>query len=310
MDENSFVKYLKSEFPFTSGTGIGDDASIIKKGPGYQVITNDILIEGVHFDLSYFSFEEIGSRALAVNLSDIAAMGGVPEYFFLGLGLPGHLKEKELKTFFKGIKSGCSKWGVELAGGDLSTSHHGMFISITMVGNSFNPTRRDGAKVGDLIGLTRGTGEAAVGLELLKKGIDIPEFSRKHKCPEPEVIKGKLLSLYVNSMIDVSDGLVMDLERVLQSSGLGGKIFYEKIPVTNEMKTTCDKYGLEETELVLAGGEDFSLLFTISPEKEIEMKKTGINYYIIGNIINGSGLKIERHKKLFKLNRKGFDHFE
>ncbi|MCK4890801.1 MAG: thiamine-phosphate kinase [Candidatus Aminicenantes bacterium] len=310
MDENSFVKYLKSEFPFTDGTGIGDDTSIIKRENGFQLITMDILIEGVHFNHSYFTPEEIAARALAVNLSDIAAMGGEPEYFFLGIGFPENFKGEKLERFFKELKNGCKNWNVKLAGGDMSSSPDKLFISITMVGNSSNPIRRDGAKAGDLIGISRVTGESSLGMELLKRGINIPYYSGLHKVPDPEIAKGVVFSEFVNSMIDVSDGLMIDLGRIMDSSNKGARIKYEKIPVTDEMKAICDKYELKETELVLAGGEDFSLLFTISPEKEKKMKKTAVEYHIIGDVIDEEGVIVEYQGKLLELRRKGFDHFE
>lgn len=310
MDENSFVKYLKSEFPFTEGTGIGDDTSITKRENGFQLITKDILIEGIHFDHSHFTPEEIAARALAVNLSDIAAMGGKPEYFFLGIGFPENFKGEKLSRFFEELKNGCNKWNIKLAGGDMSSSPDKLFISITMVGSSSNPIRRDGAKAGDLIGISRVTGESSLGLELLNRGVKIPYYSEKHKVPDPEIANGVIFSKFVNSMIDISDGLIIDLGRIMSSSNKGARIIYEKIPVTDKTRSICDKYGLEETELVLAGGEDFSLLFTISPEKETEMRKTGVKYHIIGDVINGEGVCVEHQGKLLELKRKGFDHFE
>ncbi len=310
MDENSFVKFLKSEFPFEDGIGIGDDTSIIKKGDGFQLITKDILIEGVHFDQSYFTPEEVAARALAVNLSDIAAMGGKPEYFFLGIGFPENFKDEKLFRFFKELKNRSNKWNVKLAGGDISSSPDKLFISITMVGSSINPIRRDGARTGDLIGISRVTGESSLGLELLKRGIDIPYYSGRHKVPDPELASGNIFSGFVNSMIDVSDGLVIDLGRIMDNSNKGARIKYENIPVTEDMRTICEKYGLIETDHVLAGGEDFSLLFTISSDKEKEMKKSAVKYHIIGDVIDGEGVSIEYHGREFEPERKGFDHFE
>lgn len=310
MDENSFVEYLKTEFHFSGGKGIGDDAAIIRKENGFQLITKDILIEKVHFDTAYFSPEEIAIRALGVNLSDIAAMGGDPEYFFLGLGFPEHYKGEKLNRFFKGLKDGCKKWGVELAGGDLSSSPDALFISITMVGSSPNPVSRDGAQAGDLIGISRVTGESSVGLELLKRGINIPYYSEKHKNPAPEIHGGVVFSKYVNSMIDISDGLLIDLGRILKSSGKGAQIEYEKIPVTDDMRMVCEKHDLKEIELVLAGGEDFALLFTIPEEEEIHLKKTGNEYHIIGIILEGNGISVVHHGEIINPGKEGFDHLE
>jgi len=308
MDENSFVDSLKKQFPFPAGIGIGDDTSIVKKGNGYQLITKDILIEGVHFDTSYFSSEEIAIKSLGVNLSDIAAMGGEPEYFFLGLGFPANFKNK-IDSFFEGIKEGCVKWNISLAGGDISKSSGKLFISITMVGNSIKPIRRNGACIGDLIGITRVTGESSMGLALLKKGIDIPFFTGKHKDPEPELEKGTIISRFASSMIDVSDGLIIDLERILSASGKGAKIMYEAIPVTDRMKNICHEYVLKEKDHVLSGGEDFALLFTISPENEARLKGVGISYFIIGEITGEEGIKLTYCGESIDVVSKGFDHF-
>lgn len=310
MDENSFVEYLKSEFPFSLGKGIGDDAAIIKKASGFQLITKDILVEKIHFDHAYFSPEEIAIRALGANLSDIAAMGGEPEYFFLGLGFPEHYKGEKLNSFFKGLKGGCKKWGVELAGGDLSFSPDSLFISITMVGSSPNPVSRDGACAGDLIGISRVTGESAIGLKLLTKGIDIQYYSGRHKDPHPEISGGLVFSEYVSSMIDISDGLLIDLGRILKNSGKGAQIEYKKIPVTDDMRMVCDKYDLSEIELVLSGGEDFALLFTIPEAQERYLKERGIEYHIIGNVLEGEGIIIEHQGEIINPEKTGFDHLK
>ncbi len=309
MDENSFVKYLKAEFPFSRGEGIGDDTSIVRSGTGFQLITKDILLEGIHFDRSYFTLDEIGYRAVGVNISDIAAMGGIPEYLYLGLGVSEDYREKEIRSFFKGVKSGCKKWNVELAGGDLSASKQGMFISITMIGTALHPVKRGGAGTGDLIGLSRVTGESAIGLALLSRGENIPRFTNRHKDPDPEISKGKILAGYVSSMIDISDGLIMDLERLMSNSGKGCKVIYENIPVTDTMRDVCRNYKLPEKEMVLSGGEDFALLFTIGKEKEKELRKTGIKHYIIGEVTEKKGVNIFSSGKILDLEIKGFDHF-
>ena len=310
MDENNFVEYLRTEFPFRYGLGIGDDTSIVKIDKGYQLITKDILIEGVHFDQSYFTPEEIAVKALGVNLSDIAAMGGRPDYFHLGLGFPRLFKGERLDRFFRSLKSECKKWDIELAGGDISSSPGGLFISVTMTGFSLNPVKRSGAENGDLIGISRVTGCSAIGLELLKKGIDIPFFSECHKDPAPEVEKGMVFSQYVNSMIDISDGLLIDLERVLIRSRKGAVIRYGDIPVTEEMHSVCSELKLDEIELVLSGGEDFALLFTISPDKEQEMKGAGISFHIIGEVKKEKGIRIESGGNVIRQESTGFDHFK
>ncbi|MEN8223574.1 MAG: thiamine-phosphate kinase [Acidobacteriota bacterium] len=310
MDENNFVEFLRSEFPFSHGIGIGDDTSIVKTDKGFQLITKDILIEGIHFDQSYFSPEDIAVKALGVNLSDIAAMGGRPDYFHLGLGFPQSFKGDKLDRFFRSLKKESEKWGIELAGGDLSLSPEMLFISVTMSGFSPDPVRRSGAENGDLIGISRVTGCSATGLELLKMGVDIPYYSKCHKDPGPEVRKGIKFSQYVNSMIDISDGLLIDLGRVMTASGKGAVIRYEDIPVSENMRSVCTKYGLNEVELVLSGGEDFALLFTISPENEKKMRDKVAGYHIIGKVTDEKGVRAESAGEVISFESTGFDHFK
>jgi len=309
MNEQKFVQFLKKNFKFSKGKGIGDDSSVYKLNDYYQLITNDILIENIHFNINHFSTNELAMKSLAVNISDIVAMGGEPEYFYIGLGFPKRLKEKDLNDFYNGLKRGCNKWGIELAGGDFSGSDK-MFISITMVGRAEYPIYRENAKNGDLIAITRGTGESALGLKCLKNKIDSKYFINKHKKVIPDIKKGRLLSKYVNSMIDVSDGLLLDLKRILNSSNKGGKIFYENIPVSNKLSSFCLKYNFNEYELVLSGGEDYVLLFTISPKNELYLKKENTQYYIIGQVNNNQDELIVKHNnKTIKLKDYGYDHF-
>lgn len=311
MDERDFVRFLEENFSFSFGKGIGDDTSVVKSGEAYQLITKDILIENVHFTLDYFNPEEIALKALAVNLSDIAAMGGEAEYFYLGLGFPRKLGERHIFDFFRGLKKGCEKWRVELAGGDFSMSA-AMFISITLVGRAANPVYRGGAEQSDLLGITGVTGESAVGLKLLQRGIKTSPFVERHKTVTPEIGKGFILSKFVHSMIDVSDGLLIDLSRILAASKKGAKLFYEKIPVREKMRQVCQEHGFNEYEVVLAGGEDYVLLFTLSPEKESELSKSEehIEYYIIGEITGQENeIEVTHNNKIISSKRLGYDHF-
>lgn len=310
MDEPQFVQFLKERFPFSYGMGIGDDTSAVKMGDWYQLITQDLLIENVHFNLDYYTLEEVALKSIAVNLSDIAAMGGESQYFYLGLGFPKFLGEDANIAFFKALQKGCRQWQVELAGGDFSSAAQ-LYISITMVGRAKNPIYRHNAQTGDLIGITGVTGESFIGLMLLKKGIRTGHLVEIHKTVTPEITKGPILSNYANAMIDVSDGLLMDLKRVLIASNKGAKIFYEHIPVTKEIHETCIQHQLDEHEAVLAGGEDYVLLFTVSPEKEKELKKENIDYYIIGEITSQPKDFIITDKgKLIQPRINGYDHFQ
>jgi thiamine-monophosphate kinase len=309
MDEAKFVTFLKERFPFSYGIGIGDDTSVVKIGDDYQLITKDLLIENVHFSLDYYTLEEVALKSIAVNLSDIAAMGGKSQYFYLGLGFPKLLGEEANIAFFNALEKGCRQWQVELAGGDFSSAAH-LYISITMIGRARKPIYRDNAQTGDLIGITGVTGESAIGLMLLKNGIRSGPMVEKHKTVVPEILKGPILANFVNAMIDVSDGLLIDLKRILTASAKGANIFYEKIPVTKEIRETCAQYHLDEHEPVLAGGEDYVLLFTIPPENEKALRKEKIDYYIIGEITpQPDDLLVLDKGKLIQPRINGYDHF-
>ena len=308
MNEADFVRFLQENFPFNRGKGIGDDTSVVKTGDYFQLITKDLLIENVHFKLDHFTLEELALKSLAVNLSDIAAMGGEPQYFYLGLGVPPGMKKEKWLSFFTGLKKGCQQWNVELAGGDFSMSAL-MVISITVIGKAQKPVYRHSAQIHDLVGITGVTGESALGLKLLMKGVNRGYFVDKHKQVSPEIQKGQILSRYVNAMIDLSDGLLMDLNRVLTASGKGARIFYENLPVTPNMKKICRENGWNEYEIVLAGGEDYVLLFTVSQQNLLKLEKENPGYYIIGEITGTPGsLEVEHNGKAVKTTYLGYDH--
>jgi len=308
MDEPGFVAYLKSKFPFRHGLGIGDDASVVRSGKNFQLISSDILIEDVHFRLADISLRELALKALAVNISDIAAMGGRAQYFYVGLGFPGRLSTNELRLFFKGLAQGCRKWNVELAGGDYSRADK-MAIAITIIGQSPKPVLRSGARTGDWIAVTGRTGESALGLKLLLRGERVSPFIRKHKLTVPQCEKGLVLAGFANAMIDISDGLLLDLSRLLRASGTGAEIDYEKIPVSRPFKHVCRQHHFSEKELVLAGGEDYQLLFSVSPRRESALRKTGIVYHIIGRITSRRGVRVREEGRPLQVKHLGFDHF-
>lgn len=312
MNEGDFVKYLERTFPFSYGKGIGDDTSVVKTGGSFQLITKDILIEDVHFRLEDITLHALALKSLAVNVSDIAAMGGIPQYVYLGLGFPKHLPGDRVLEFFQGMEAGCKKWNIELAGGDYSISSE-MFISITLVGKATRPVFRSGAKRGDLIGISGRTGESGAGLKLLLDGVKSHGLIDSHQNVEPHVGQGLVLSKYAHSMIDVSDGLLLDLSRVLGASKKGAHLDYNRIPVTQLLRDTCITHNWNEKELVLSGGEDYVLLFTVSKRNESKLKieNPGFEYYIIGEITANEGeLRVEENGKVIPVDHLGYDHFE
>jgi thiamine-monophosphate kinase len=308
MDERQFVAYLKGKFPFRRGLGIGDDASAVRIGKSFQLVSTDLLIEDIHFRLQDFSQARLAEKSLAVNISDIAAMGGQAEYFYLGLGFPDRLSLADLRSFFSGLRRAAKKWGVELAGGDYSRSLK-MVVAITIIGRSDRPVRRSGARPGDWIAITGKTGESALGLKLLLAGEKDSFFIRRHKQTVPRCSQGLLLARYAHAMIDVSDGLLLDLSRLLSASAVGAEIDYEKLPVSSRFRRLCRQKGYSEKELVLAGGEDYQLLFALSPAREHDLRKTGMAYHLIGKVTARRGLLLREQGRLLKVSRGGFDHF-
>ena len=308
MNEKQFVAYLKDKFPFRSGLGIGDDASVVRLGKYFQLISTDILIEDIHFRMQDLSLAELAEKSLAVNISDIAAMGGQAQYFYIGLGFPDGLRPEKLRAFFSGLSRAAKKWRVDLAGGDYSRSKK-MVIAVTIVGQSKKPVLRSGARPGDWIAITGPTGGSALGLKLLLAGEQDSPFTRLHKHPEPQCEKGLLLAGYAHAMIDLSDGLLLDLSRLLQASGLGAEIDYEQLPVSRSFQRLCRQKNYAAQELVLAGGEDYQLLFTISPLQERRLRQTGMTYHVIGKTTRQRRLRVLENGQPLKISHLGFDHF-
>lgn len=309
MKETEFVEFLKKKFPFSRGVGIGDDTSAVKSNDQYQLITTDMLIENIHFRLKDISLGELAAKALAVNQSDIASMGGQPEYFYLNLGFPGKLGTDALKSFFQGLARASEKSDLQMAGGDFSRSPV-LVIAITMVGTTPHPVFRHTAKPGDLIGVTGPIGASALGCLLLQGGKDDPSWTQAHNRVIPRIREGQILSRYVNAMIDVSDGLVLDLKRILKASGTGAILEYGKIPIPAGMREKCRDLDIDEKELVLSGGEDYVLLFSITPEKESKLRKETLLYHLIGHMTpNTAELVIKDQGTIIQSKKEGFDHF-
>jgi thiamine-monophosphate kinase len=311
MNETEFVSFLEKNFPFCYGKGVGDDASVVRCGDVFQLVSKDLLIENIHFKAGDFTLEELALKALAVNLSDIAAMGGQPRYFYLGLGFPRQWPEERCLEFFNGLVKGCRQWQVELAGGDFSASDR-MVISITVVGETTKPIYRHNARLHDLIGITGITGESAIGLKLLLQGVRQGPFVARHKQVVPEIAAGRILSRYANAMIDVSDGLLMDLMRILAASRKGAHLYYEKLPVTSDIKEICREKGWDEYDTVLAGGEDYVLLFTLSNEnwQKLTQEHPQHQWTVIGEITGKPGqLDVTHQGKKLQITQPGYDHF-
>jgi len=306
--------------------GIGDDCAVIKiDNHNAWIVTTDMLIEDRHFHINYISPYELGYKSLAVNLSDIAAMGGIPHSFFISIGIPEKISDVEwIDEFYKGIKSISDKYNTILLGGDTTKSPDRLVINITVLGkiNLEKVKTRNNAKVGDLICLTDYIGDSAAGLKVILENIERYDLTQylinKHNIPEPQIDKGNFLAQYeyVNSMMDVSDGIESDIRRILEQSSVGAEIYVEKLPISDQLVSFCKKYNFNPYDFALFGGEDYCLLFTVENNAFAELnkeyfRKFNENIYTIGKITEKKGiLEFKFNGRPYEISGHGFDHFK
>jgi thiamine-monophosphate kinase len=301
--------------------GIGDDCAWVNHAAGSSLITADLLIEGVHFDLKWTSLFALGYKSLAVNLSDIAAMGGVPAYAIVSLGIPAKFDSKQVDEFYRGFNSLARKCRVALIGGDTNISP-ALIISVCLIGAPpARPVRRSGAKAGDDIYVTGTLGDSALGLEQLRKKSRpanppaVRQLLARHHRPTPRLSAGALLARekLATAMIDISDGLLQDLGHICKASNTGAVIWNDRLPLSAAYRALAGK---NRTRFALGGGEDYELLFCARPRhrQPIEqlhgrarVKITRIGSCVAAQqgitVVDGSG-------KALALRLKGHDHFK
>ncbi|MBK8805416.1 MAG: thiamine-phosphate kinase [Bacteroidales bacterium] len=282
--------------------GIGDDCAILETSDLQTVITTDLLLEGIHFDLSYCPLKHLGYKAVIANLSDVYAMNATPEQITVSIGVSAKFTVEALELLYSGIKLACNKHNVDLVGGDTSASLTGLIISITAIGkvSADKVVKRDGAKINDLICVSGNLGAAYLGLQILEREKSIytatggaqPELSKYDYVLErqlkPEARKdiiSELASLNIvpTAMIDISDGLSSELIHICSQSQVGCKIYEERIPIASETEEAAKEFDIEPLISVLNGGEDYELLFTIKIS-DYEKIQTLESISVIGNI--------------------------
>jgi len=323
----SHLKYRSSQVI----QGIGDDCAILSLNNGnYQVLTTDALVETVHFNLKTHTPEQLGWKTMAVNISDIAAMGGRPKFAVLSLGIPKSVPVDFLDRFYKGINQASQKYKVALVGGDTVASPKHLFINLALLGETQEKKvfTRSGARPGDLIFVTGTLGDSALGLKILKsarkkwKGLETHKkrLTQRHLKPEPRVETASWLAKSqskVTSMIDISDGLTQDLGHILEAGKVGAELWQEQIPISKPLSKYSLINGLSALQLALAGGEDYELLFTLAPEDvnnlDIEfITKVDQPVTQIGVIATKKGIRlISKNGRSKTLQRPmGFNHFK
>ncbi|OGP74022.1 MAG: thiamine-phosphate kinase [Deltaproteobacteria bacterium RBG_16_49_23] len=302
--------------------GIGDDAAVVESGKKALLITTDILIEDIHFERSWTDPFRLGKKALAVNLSDIAAMGGIPKYFLISIGLPKHLSFSFISLFYRGLKDAARRFGVDLIGGDTSLSRK-IIINICLIGEGKkgNLLFRNGAKIGDDLYVSGTLGDAALGLKVLqdkrlrKKPKGLVE---RHLSPVPRIELGQALAgkRFASAMIDVSDGLLSDTLHIIEESKVGARIWEDRIPLSGPYRRWVSTYSKDPYRIALSGGEDYELLFTASPKRKAGIlslaRSLAIPITHVGEIIPEKERLhlIRKDGKEISPRRFGFDHFK
>jgi thiamine-monophosphate kinase len=298
--------------------GVGDDAALLRVGEGMDlVVSTDMLVSGTHFFPDTDPFL-LGHKALAVNLSDIAAMGAQPRWATLALSLP-EANEDWLQKFSEGFFALAAEHGVDLVGGD--TTRGPLNLCVTIMGEAPKRTsvRRSGAQAGDDIWVSGKLGDAALGLAHLQGKIKLPEHSRASclaalQQPQPRIALGLALRGIANSMIDISDGLLADLGHILESSNVAAEVRYDKLPVSSLFASGGDELAELAEHCVLSGGDDYELCFTApdGQREEISALSSSLRLPLtrIGKIVSGRGCKVRRADgNVMTLKEAGYDHF-
>jgi thiamine-monophosphate kinase len=263
--------------------GVGDDAAVIDHFGKQTVVTTDMLIEGVHFDLMYTPLKHLGYKSVVVNLSDVYAMNATPAQITVSIGFSNRFSLEALDEFYEGVYAACSAYGVDLIGGDTSSSQKGFIISVTALGEVLPEkiVRRSTAKPGDLLCCSGDLGAAYVGLLFLEREKKIflesprvqPDLEGEKyvisKLLKPEARKDIIdffeeKNILPTAMMDISDGLSSEILHICQQSGVGCRLYEEKIPIADEMKSAAYKFEIDPTACALSGGEDYELLFTLA----------------------------------------------
>lgn len=322
LSEPELIAAIRKDFPAQKRTilvNIGDDAAVLKPDKGLLIVTKDLLIEGTHFRREWGTAYLLGRKSLAVNLSDLAAMGGRPLYCLLGLGLPSSLPPSWVEDFMAGLKSLCQQEKIFLVGGDLSRSR-AIVISITVIGKAKKYITRSGAQAGDTIWISGYPGLAAAGLQLLRKKKTLGRSKQAKKSsvdilikafldPVAQIRLGSWLAQndLATSMIDTSDGLSIDLNHLCEESGVGAEIDSAKIPIHPSLQANFP----DPWPFILYGGEDYQLLFTVSPSKRKKVMEASRRFRLheIGRISQDRHLWLVDRGRRRLLKPAGFQHF-
>jgi len=326
--EFGFIESIKKEcITSLKGVikGIGDDCAVFGPYSGRVLLfTTDMLVEDIHFLMDKITPYQLGWKAIAVNLSDIAAMGGRPLFILLSLGIPVEMNVALIQDIYKGMKDICEHYRVNILGGDTVASPDKLIINISLIGDAIEKEviYRSGARPGDKIYLTGNVGDSAAGLKILKNEISPPNsigshFIKVHNEPKPLIETGRIIATsgLASAMIDLSDGLLSDLGHICKESGVGAMLFRSKIPLSSELKILASLANFNPLDLALSGGEDYLLLITVPEEKIQDLEllfkdKRPSPLYLIGEIREKEGIgMVNDDGSIEEISIRGFNHF-
>jgi thiamine-monophosphate kinase len=309
--------------------GIGDDAAVLDHSGKLTVVSTDLLLEGIHFDLMYQPLKHLGYKSVVTNLSDIYAMNAIPTQITVSLGLSNRFSVEAVEEIYEGVKAACSNYDVDLIGGDTTSSKQGLFLSVTAIGQVERDqvVYRDGAKKGDLICVTGDLGAAYLGLQLLEREKQLfishpdvqPDLENQQyligRQLKPEARRDsieyfKKAGVKPTAMIDISDGLASEMLHLCKASKVGAYIEENKVPIHPDTEQMAFKFRLDPITCALSGGEDYELLFTVDI-KDLEKVRHMPSVYIIGEIVDASdGAKLHTSGgNIYDIKAQGWTHF-
>ena len=321
--EEEIIKLFSSSKISSGIVGIGDDCAVIPKDNNSSwLISTDNLVEGTHFLFNAILPKDLGYKTIAVNISDIAAMGGFPKFIFLSAAIPqDKLTKRWLKDFAKSVKNICDNYGVEILGGETTASHSNLCLSVTVIGEreTKNIKFRKNAQHDDVICITGHTGLSKAGLECILNKEYNHDLVKYHINPYIYVKEAAFLSSFeqVHSMMDLSDGLDQDLRKICQASNCSAEINIDDVPISQKLKSFADSRNFNSEQTVLSGGEDYVILFTASSLYVEELlalyqKKFNKSFFSIGRIIakNNQLVSYIKSNKRYQPILNNFNHFE
>lgn len=333
LGEFGLIKRLTEHFPVKNPStekAVGDDAAIINAEGKKVVVTTDVLAEGVHFNLGYVPLKHLGYKAVVVNLSDLAAMNATPAQILVSIAASNRFPVEAFDELYDGISRACEKYGVDLVGGDTTSSQSGLMISITAIGLEHEEqlVKRNGAKANDLLVVTGDLGGAYMGLQILEREHAVyltnpnmqPEMEgydyilERQLKPEARTDIKKILEeldLKPTAMIDISDGLASEILHLSDQSNVGFRLYEEKIPMDSLTIATAEEFNLNPVMCALSGGEDYELLFTIAPG-DYDKLRNHPDFTVIGHAVEadqGNHMVLRGSNELAKITAQGWDAF-